>query len=176
MRAVLLAFVAGMLAVFTPAVAQAPAWQTYTYAELGYSIQLPVAPQRNDDPVVTPRGTMPSSFISSSYGALVFGLKTSNYTTATGGAPQDGGTTAQNAMNGVLQGRTVLTQSSFDVPDGGGRESISSANGLMVRTRIYYVTPRLFIVMAAIPDSQSQNFLTTGAAATYFNSFTLLPR
>ncbi|HEY2068156.1 MAG TPA: hypothetical protein VGG48_01275 [Rhizomicrobium sp.] len=176
MRAVLFSVLAGMLAVFTPAAAQAPAWQSYSYGDLGFSVSLPDKPTRADSSVDTPRGTVPSSFISTSEGTLIFGITTSDYTTANGGAPTDAELTAQNAMNGILKERTVLTVSSFNVPGGAGRDSISTASGLMVRTRVYYMVPHIYIVMAAVPASQSQDALTSGDAAVYFSSFKMLPK
>jgi hypothetical protein len=176
MRRFLFAAMAAALTAFTPAVAQAPGWQTYAYNDLGFSLDFPSPPTRNDSSVDTPKGPIPSGFVSATKGSEVFGITIGDYSTANGGAPTDADSTADNAMNGVVKNRTVLARSSFDVPGGGGRESVSTADGLMVRTRIYYVMPHIYIVMAAASASGSQDVLYSGDYATYFASFRMLEK
>jgi opacity protein-like surface antigen len=183
MRAVLCgALAAGLISLsVAPSQAQAPTqasaqtWQTFPYADLHFSAPFPSAPARNDSKVDTVSGPAPSSFVGAQAGSMVFGVTVGDYSGIATTLASDPQTVAQAAMDGATRGRTVTSATSFAVPGGAGRETVSSGGGLLVRIRVYYHAPRVYIVMAGTLDEAHPEAVQGPDASRFYSGFTILP-
>jgi hypothetical protein len=180
MRAILCgALAAGLVCLsVAPSQAQAPAataaWQTYSYPDLHFSAAYPSTPARNDSKVDTAAGPTASSFVGAQSGSMVFGVTVGDYSAAGSTLATDPQTVAQAAMDGATGGRTVSSATSFAVPGGAGRETVSTGGGLLVRIRVYYRAPRVYIVMAGTLDEGHPEALQSADVARFYSSFNLM--
>ncbi len=162
------------VAIALPATAQAPTWKTYPYPDLGFAADFPAEPVRQDDQAQTARGAVPTAFVGAEFGTRAFGVTSGNYANVSGGPVTDAGAVVEGAMGGVVRGRTVTAQSTFDVPGGAGKETLSRDGSSLMRVRVYYRAPRVYIVMAVTTDTMHPDLLQDATASRFFSAFTPL--